>query len=191
MINAKEQIAEQIKADPTFWRTAIIPAIAESKIPIRDFLTSYGEAVGYEPTGMYSNKIRDAQARRDKAFKLIAEWDEANEHFTEADIPDWIRDSRPDRFAEMMDEMRENTRTRGWVFLNGVLHFNGNGLGWISHYLWWRSIITRKEAEAWEGQLWDEKGIVVTVIRRHGGEKREAKKQTSRSGRAFLEGDSR
>ena len=138
-------------------------SLAELDVPIKDVMEGYGRIVGYEPTGMHANKIRDAQARRDKAFRLIAKWDEENCHFTEHDIPDSFKTAKPEKYKAMIEAMKTWTRDTGIVFLNGVMHFDYTGLDEILEYLSGDAIVPRPEAVQWKIDMYKMKGEKANV----------------------------
>jgi len=148
---------EMVRADDKTIVKHMLISISELDVPISFVLEEYGRIVGYEPTGMHSNKMRDAQNRRDRAFRMIGQWEANNCHFTECDIPDWIKESNPERFREMMENFKTWNRSRNIVFLNGVMHFDYGGLEDIATCLWTFRVMSKEEAINWKTDFQNEK----------------------------------
>ena len=151
-------ILDWMEEDEQFVHRVIITALAESRVPIADFIEDYGSAVGYEPTGMHANKMRDAQAKRDMAFRRIDRWErEGWSHFTEFDIPDWVKERlnyhgygvNDDPITAAVNELKSERNNVDFAFLNGVLHFSGGGYDDLMKYMWTNGHMSREDVRRW------------------------------------------
>ena len=87
-------LLENIKHDKGMYKRVFTKVLANSPLDVREVVEGYLIAIGYtEMPHLETKKMREFDDNRKRKREKIEDWEKsADNHYTEEDIPEWVRD---------------------------------------------------------------------------------------------------
>ena len=152
----KTLIAEEMMNNPSNYREAIVPAVAESKIGVIEMVGSCFESIGISMTAPQIKKLAEIDLARATPLAITKKWEDDGGVFTVNDFPNWVI-AKLEKDDISAKEIVKRAAIEMFAFVkgsiewcclyNGEAHFNKRGYKFLimsSESRGWMSNIERK-----------------------------------------------
>ena len=153
----RKLIAEEIEKDPTVFRTAIIPAAADSKVGAIEMVGTCFENLGLPLTKAQVNKLAAIDFSRAKPMSIARKWEAEDGIYTVASFPEWVIETIAERDVSAKEVVKKaaveamitvDNGMEMFCLYDGEAHFSKRGYQFLimtSESRGWMSSWQRKD----------------------------------------------